>query len=58
LPEWIHSLKEIVVMNTSDLLEQLLRASQGTVSQQSGGGASSQNPLGGLGGLLGSLMGG
>ena len=45
-------------MNTSDLLEQLLRAGQGSMSQSSGGGASSQNPLGGMGGLLGSLMGG
>jgi uncharacterized membrane protein YebE (DUF533 family) len=45
-------------MNTSDLLEQLLRAGQGSITRQSGGGASSQDPLGGLGGLLGGLMGG
>ncbi|WP_460153409.1 tellurite resistance TerB family protein [Pseudomonas sp. S2_B07] len=45
-------------MNTSDLLEQLLRAGQGSMTQQGGGGASSQDPLGGLGGLLGGLMGG
>ena len=45
-------------MNTSDLLEQLLRAGQGSMSQQSGASASSQDPLGGLGGLLGSLIGG
>jgi uncharacterized membrane protein YebE (DUF533 family) len=42
-------------MNTSDLLEQLLRASQGSQSQQGGGAASAQ---GGLGGLLGGLLGG
>ncbi|WP_415767239.1 tellurite resistance TerB family protein [Pseudomonas sp. ZB1P45] len=42
-------------MNTSDLLEQLLRAGQGSTSQQGGGGASAQ---GGLGGLLGGLLGG
>ncbi|MHC8377670.1 hypothetical protein ACYZT3_17150 [Pseudomonas sp. MDT1-16] len=42
-------------MNTSDLLEQLLRAGQGSMAQQSGGGASAQ---GGLGGLLGGLLGG
>lgn len=46
---------EDVVMNTSDLLEQLLRAGQGSQSQQSGGAASAQ---GGLGGLLGGLLGG
>jgi uncharacterized membrane protein YebE (DUF533 family) len=45
-------------MNTSDLLEQLLRAGQGSMGQQGGGGASSQDPLGGLGGLLGGLVGG
>jgi len=45
-------------MNTSDLLEQLLRAGQGSMRQQGGGSASSQDPLGGLGGLLGGLMGG
>lgn len=39
-------------MNTTDLLEQLLRAGQGSVAQQGGGG------LGGLGGLLGGLLGG
>ncbi|BAN46225.1 tellurite resistance TerB family protein [Metapseudomonas resinovorans] len=43
-------------MNTSDLLEQLLRAGQGSMSQQGGG--ASQDPLGGLGGLLGGLAGG
>ncbi len=41
-------------MNTSDLLEQLLRASQGSAPQQNGGGAGQ----GGLGGLLGGLLGG
>ncbi|MGH8329013.1 MAG: tellurite resistance TerB family protein [Pseudomonas fluorescens] len=47
-------------MNTSDLLEQLLRAGQGSMSQQGGGGggASAQVGLGGLGGLLGGLLGG
>ncbi|MEO8641818.1 tellurite resistance TerB family protein [Pseudomonas sp.] len=45
-------------MNTSDLLEQLLRAGQGSMSQQGGGGASAQGGLGGLGGLLGGLLGG
>ncbi|MGF6396090.1 tellurite resistance TerB family protein [Pseudomonas plecoglossicida] len=43
-------------MNTSDLLEQLLRAGQGSQAQQ--GGMSSQDGLGGLGGLLGGLLGG
>ncbi|MGO4313116.1 tellurite resistance TerB family protein [Pseudomonas sp. KB_15] len=42
-------------MNTSDLLEQLLRAGQGSMAQQGGAGASAQ---GGLGGLLGGLLGG
>lgn len=42
-------------MNTSDLLEQLLRAGQGSQAQQGSGGLSSQ---GGLGGLLGGLLGG
>ncbi|MFJ4067736.1 tellurite resistance TerB family protein [Pseudomonas sp. NPDC089996] len=42
-------------MNTSDLLEQLLRAGQGSQAQQGSGGMSSQ---GGLGGLLGGLLGG
>ena len=42
-------------MNTSDLLEQLLRAGQGSMSQQGGSGAA---PQGGLGGLLGGLLGG
>jgi len=42
-------------MNTSDLLEQLLRAGQGSAAQQQQGGA---DPLGGLGGLLGGLLGG
>jgi uncharacterized membrane protein YebE (DUF533 family) len=45
-------------MNTSDLLEQLLRAGQGSMSQQGGGGAAPQGGLGGLGGLLGGLLGG
>ncbi|MHC8400501.1 tellurite resistance TerB family protein [Pseudomonas sp. MDT1-17] len=45
-------------MNTSDLLEQLLRAGQGSMSQQGGGGTSAQGGLGGLGGLLGGLLGG
>ncbi|MEI2831434.1 tellurite resistance TerB family protein [Pseudomonas mosselii] len=42
-------------MNTSDLLEQLLRAGQGTQAQQGRGGMSAQD---GLGGLLGGLLGG
>lgn len=41
-------------MNTTDLLEQLLRAGQGSAAQQGGGAAG----LGGLGGLLGGLLGG
>ncbi|WP_095056851.1 tellurite resistance TerB family protein [Pseudomonas sp. Irchel s3f7] len=45
-------------MNTSDLLEQLLRAGQGSIAQQRGGGASAQGGLGDLGGLLGGLLGG
>ncbi|KPU58587.1 hypothetical protein AN403_3588 [Pseudomonas fluorescens] len=45
-------------MNTSDLLEQLLRAGQGSMTQQGGGGASAQGGLGDLGGLLGGLLGG
>ncbi|WP_123409769.1 tellurite resistance TerB family protein [Pseudomonas frederiksbergensis] len=45
-------------MNTSDLLEQLLRAGQGSMSQQGGGAVPSQGGLGGLGGLLGGLLGG
>ncbi|MCY1428522.1 hypothetical protein D9M71_444090 [compost metagenome] len=45
-------------MNTSDLLEQLLRAGQGSQAQQGSGGMSSQDGLGGLGGLLGGLLGG
>jgi len=48
-------------MNTSDLLEQLLRAGQGSMTQQSGG-VPSQGDMGsmggGLGGLLGGLLGG
>lgn len=54
-------INEDVVMNTSDLLEQLLRAGQGSLSQQGGGAASTQGGLGGLGdlgGLLGGLLGG
>ncbi|MFV3290211.1 tellurite resistance TerB family protein [Pseudomonas sp. NY11955] len=42
-------------MNTSDLLEQLLRAGQRSQTQQGGGGLASQD---GLGGLLGGLLGG
>ncbi|QPN43286.1 tellurite resistance TerB family protein [Priestia aryabhattai] len=45
-------------MNTSDLLEQLLRAGQGSRAQQGNGGMASQDGLGGLGGLLGGLLGG
>ncbi len=45
-------------MNTSDLLEQLLRSSQAGTAQRGGAGMASQDPLGGLGGLLGGLMGG
>ncbi|MDH4560833.1 tellurite resistance TerB family protein [Pseudomonas sp. BN411] len=45
-------------MNTSDLLEQLLRAGQASTAQRGGAGVASQDPLGGLGGLLGGLMGG
>lgn len=45
-------------MNTTDLLEQLLRAGQGSAAQQQQGGAGSADPLGGLGGLLGGLLGG
>ncbi|MDN3224195.1 tellurite resistance TerB family protein [Pseudomonas nunensis] len=45
-------------MNTSDLLEQLLRAGQGSMTQQGGGASPSQGGLGGLGGLLGGLLGG
>lgn len=44
-------------MNTSDLLEQLLRAGQGSMTQQ-GGGAPQGGVGGGLGGLLGGLLGG
>lgn len=45
-------------MNTGDLLEQLLRAGQGSTSQQGGSAPASQGGLGGLGGLLGGLLGG
>ena len=45
-------------MNTSDLLEQLLRAGQGSMARQGGGDASAQGGLGDLGGLLGGLLGG
>lgn len=45
-------------MNTSDLLEQLLRAGQNSQAQQGSGGMASQDGLGGLGGLLGGLLGG
>ncbi|MFL1526697.1 tellurite resistance TerB family protein [Pseudomonas sp. O230] len=44
-------------MNTSDLLEQLLRAGQGSQTQQNGG-APQGGMGGGLGGLLGGLLGG
>lgn len=43
-------------MNTSDLLEQSLRAGQGSQAQQGSGGMSSQDGLGDLGGLLGGLL--
>jgi uncharacterized membrane protein YebE (DUF533 family) len=58
LPDWITLINEDAVMNTSDLLEQLLRAGQGSMSQQGAGGASAQGGLGDLGGLLGGLLGG
>jgi uncharacterized membrane protein YebE (DUF533 family) len=59
LADWIQPFKEDEVMNTSDLLEQLLRgAGQGSMAQQGGGGASAQGGLGDLGGLLGGLLGG
>ena len=45
-------------MNTSDLLEQLLRAGQASQTQQGSGGRSSKDSQGGLGGLLGGLLGG
>ncbi|MEX5503741.1 tellurite resistance TerB family protein [Pseudomonas putida] len=45
-------------MNTSDLLEQLLRAGQGSQPRQGNSGLSWQNGLGGLGGLLGGLLSG
>ena len=45
-------------MNTTDLLEQLLRAGQGSAAQPQQGGAGGADPLGGLGGLLGGLLGG
>lgn len=45
-------------MNTTDLLEQLLRGGQGAIPRQGGGGASAQGGLGDLGGLLGGLLGG
>jgi hypothetical protein len=44
-------------MNTSDLLEQLLRAGQGSMNRQ-GGGAPQGGAGGDLGGLLGGLLGG
>jgi uncharacterized membrane protein YebE (DUF533 family) len=58
LPDWITLIDEDAVMNTSDLLEQLLRAGQGSMSQRGAGGASAQGGLGDLGGLLGGLLGG
>lgn len=45
-------------MNTSDLLEQLLRAGQASQMQKGSGGSSSLDSMGGLGGLLGGLLGG
>lgn len=42
-------------MNTSDLLEQLLRAGQSSQAQK---GSSGVSPQDGLGGLLGGLLGG
>jgi len=57
LPDWITPFDEDVVMNTSDLLEQLLRGSQGAMPRQ-GGSAAGQGDLGDLGGLLGGLLGG
>ncbi len=45
-------------MNTSDLLEQLLRPARARWRNRGGGGASAQGGLGGLGGLLGGLLGG
>ena len=44
-------------MNTSDLLEQLLRAGQGSMTQQGGGVPGQGGMGGGLGGLLGGLLG-
>lgn len=47
-------------MNTSDLLEQLLRAGQASINSQSGASPQSRGAstgLGGLGGLLGGLLG-
>ncbi len=41
-------------MNTSDLLERLLRSSQGSAAQQGEAGTAEQS---GLGGLLGGLLG-
>ena len=51
LPDWITLIDEDAVMNTSDLLEQLLRAGQGSMSQRGAGGASAQGGLGDLGGV-------
>lgn len=45
-------------MNTSDLLEQLLRAGQGSMTQQGARVPSQSGIGGGLGGLLGGLLGG
>jgi len=45
-------------MNTTDLLEQLLRGGRGSPSQQSGNGAPASGGLGGIGGGLGGLLGG
>ncbi|QHG65871.1 tellurite resistance TerB family protein [Pseudomonas putida] len=45
-------------MNTINLLEQLLRAGQGSPAQRGSAGMPEQDGLGGLGGLLGGLLGG
>jgi uncharacterized membrane protein YebE (DUF533 family) len=45
-------------MNTSDLLEQLLRSGQGALTPQDGSSTEAQGSSGGLGGLLGGLLGG
>jgi len=45
-------------MNTTDLLEQLLRGGRGTPTQQQGNAAPASGGLGGIGGGLGGLLGG